>query len=655
MAVRPFPVAVLLLALLVSPVHVAATCKIGKIAELAVTMNGLRPMVSAKINGVDAQFIADSGAFFSVIAPASAAEYKLRTEPAPFPLTLRGVGGSTEALITTVKVFTLVGVPIHNVQFVVGGSDPGGGAVGLLGQNVLRLADVEYDLSNGAIRLLKPDGCGKSVMAYWSKPDQPYSVIDIAWATPSSPHTTATAFLNGAKIQILFDTGAATSVLNLRAAERAGVKTDSEGVVKTNLSHGIGSHAVQTWIAPFASFKIGDEEIRNTKLRIGETGIREADMLIGADFFLSHRIYVASSQRKLYFTYNGGPVFNLKASAPPPVAESGGADAGAAGNAGATGTAGAAAIGSQGPAGGSATTADKSAASTVAGDDLSGAAGGSAPPSNEPLPPAIPAGQPTDAAGFSRRGTAFAARRDFPHAIADLTRACELAPTEPEYFFERGKVYLGNRQPVLAMSDFDQVLKLKPDHVPALLSRAALRLARREGAGDAREGEIIADLDKASSAAAREADLRLDLGNLYARAGAFKPAIAQYDLWLDKHPRDVKAVDALAWRCRMRGLLGEDLDKALADCNRAVRERPDAGFFRDSRGLVYLRLRNFDKAIPDYDAVLRVQPKNAWALYGRGLAKLGKGMVAEGQADIAASKAVNPRAAEEAAKRGLTP
>ena len=34
-------------------------------------------------------------------------------------------------------------------------------------------------------------------------------------------------------------------------------------------------------------------------------------MLIGADFFLSHRIYVASSQRKLYFTYNGGPVFNL--------------------------------------------------------------------------------------------------------------------------------------------------------------------------------------------------------------------------------------------------------------------------------------------------------------------------------------------------------
>jgi hypothetical protein len=32
------------------------------------------------------------------------------------------------------------------------------------------------------------------------------------------------------------------------------------------------------------------------------------DMIIGADFFLSHRIYVASSQHKLYFTYNGAGV-----------------------------------------------------------------------------------------------------------------------------------------------------------------------------------------------------------------------------------------------------------------------------------------------------------------------------------------------------------
>jgi hypothetical protein len=72
---------------------------------------------------------------------------------------------------------------------------------------------------------------------------------------------------------------------------------------------GLGSRWVETWIATFPSLKIGDEEIRNARLRFADLG--EIDMLLGADFFLSHRIYVASSKGKLYFTYNGGPVFNL--------------------------------------------------------------------------------------------------------------------------------------------------------------------------------------------------------------------------------------------------------------------------------------------------------------------------------------------------------
>jgi hypothetical protein len=64
-----------------------------------------------------------------------------------------------------------------------------------------------------------------------------------------------------------------------------------------------------THLAPFSSFKVGDEEIRNPRLRVGDT--REGtDMLLGADFFLSHRIFVSNEQRKVYFTYNGGPVFS---------------------------------------------------------------------------------------------------------------------------------------------------------------------------------------------------------------------------------------------------------------------------------------------------------------------------------------------------------
>jgi tetratricopeptide (TPR) repeat protein/predicted aspartyl protease len=630
MAVRPF--AVLLSTLVTLPIAAFAAdgCKVGKIAELPVTMNGMRPIVTAKLNGVEARFIADSGAFFSLIGPASAAEYNLRTTPAP-NIVLHGIGGMATASVTTVKEFTLAGVPIKNVQFVVGGAQTPG-AVGLLGQNVLRLGDVEYDLAHGAIRLFKVEGCGKNAMVYWAKDGEAYSVMDIEWATAASPNTAGTALLNGAKLRVIFDTGADVSMLSLRIAARAGVTPNTPGVLKAGLVGGIGALGAQAWLGPFDSFKIGDEEIKHTQLRFGDLTLPDADMLIGADFFLSHRIYVASSQRKLYFTYNGGRVFDLTSRVAPAAAGPALSAAPAAADPSASGAASpaedAAALGD----------ADPGAAAV--------AASGTAPP--------VPTDQPKDAAGFSRRGAAYAARRDFAHALEDLTRACELAPMEPEYFYQRAQARLGNRQPVLALDDFNRAIDLKPDHVPALIARAGLRLSMR-GATGAASGEVLADLDKVNATVAKEADVRLALGNLYARSDALEQAIGQYDVWLDAHIREIRTPDVLASRCRARAMLGENLDKALTDCNRAVKERPQAVAYLGSRGLVYLRTGDYDKAMKDFDALLAAQPRNPWALYGRGLTKVRKGQVDAGQADIGASKLVNPGVADEATRHGLTP
>jgi tetratricopeptide (TPR) repeat protein len=249
---------------------------------------------------------------------------------------------------------------------------------------------------------------------------------------------------------------------------------------------------------------------------------------------------------------------------------------------------------------------------------------------------------------------AYAARRDFAHAIEDLTRACELAPTEAEYFYQRAEARLGNRQPALASADLDQSITLKPDYVPALVARAGLRLNRRDATGDA-GGDVLADLDKVNLSVAKEADVRLALGNLYARAGSLEQAIEQYDKWLDAHLQEIRTPEVLASRCRARAMVGQNLDKALADCNRAIKERPQAVVYLDARGLTYLRLGQYDKALKDYDAVLASLPRNPWALYGRGLVELHSGNITKGQADIAASKSVDPRVAQEAAKRGLVP
>jgi len=181
------------------------------------------------------------------------------------------------------------------------------------------------------------------------------------------------------------------------------------------------------------------------------------------------------------------------------------------------------------------------------------------------------------------------------------------------------------------------------------VARAELRVIGRDNA------QAKADLDAADQFAPKEADVRFFIGALYARAGMFALAVAQYDLWIAAHSQDVRMAEAMNGRCWARALWGQDLAKALSDCNTALKLTPNSARALDSRGLVRLRMGDFDKSIADYDAALRLQPKIAWSLYGRGLDKLRRGMTTEGQTDIAAATALQPLIAEEARKHGIGP
>jgi tetratricopeptide (TPR) repeat protein/predicted aspartyl protease len=584
-------------------------------------MNGLKPVTDAKINSNDVPFVVDSGAFFSMLSPSAAAEFKLPLRPAPFGMVVTGLGGAMESAEVTSATLTLAGITFpRKFDFIVGGNEVGGGARGLLGQNILSVADVEYDLANGVVRLIKPEGsCRKIRPIYWAKEGDAYSEMEINSATPQQPHTTGSGMINGSKVTVMFDTGSWASFVSLRAAARAGVKPDGPGVIPAGTSYGVGQGYVQTWIAPFQSFRIGSEEIRNTHLRIGDLRLQITDMVIGADFFLSHRIYVASSERKLYFTYNGGPIFNLTTRPVTPDTTAQNAPA----------------------------PANMSAPPTAENpDDTSAppAAGAAAAKDTK-----IPGGQPTNAEEFYRRGAAYLSRRDYPHALADLQRACELNPQEPKYFFERASVYYFTQQNELLDADLDTTLKLKPDDINALFWRAQRKLAKHDKTG------AIADLDAADHAAAPQANVRLPLGREYEGAGELPPAIKQYDLWIDAHGEDIDLASAYTSRCGARALMGQELDQALADCNKALRRRSDYSNALTDRGLVYLRLGKSDRAISDYSAALKQQPKNAWALYGRGLAETQLKKTADAEADINAATALAPHIREEFTKRGIAP
>ncbi len=102
----------------------ADKCEVRVAATLPVTMAGSRPMVSAKFGDKTAHFILDSGAFYSTLSRASAQEFGLQIRSIN-DFYISGVGGNVAAGVTTARNFSLAGIPIPKVDFVVAGSDTG--------------------------------------------------------------------------------------------------------------------------------------------------------------------------------------------------------------------------------------------------------------------------------------------------------------------------------------------------------------------------------------------------------------------------------------------------------------------------------------------------------------------------------------------------
>jgi tetratricopeptide (TPR) repeat protein len=555
------------------PSAAGAQCHLAKYLELPVTMRGARPIVSAQIDGKNAQFILDSGAFFSTLSPASARTYGLQLEPVPAGFELRGVNGSASASVATVHSFGLAGATIPRIEFLVGGTDTG--EVGLLGQNILGIGDVEYDLRHGAVRLIKAQGCKVDDLAYWAVSGDIVTVIPLQERTPQQVHTIGTVTLNGVKLRAVFDTGAPSTVLTLSAAKRAGVTPSSPGVVPDGVSLGLGTRALRTWTAPFNKLEIGGEIVPNPKLRISEAQLNDADMLIGADFFLTHRVYVANNAAKMLITYVGGPVFGI---------------------------------------------------TPTGANDAEG----------KPLDLTDRTREPTNAEGFSRRGAAFASNGRIDAAIADFDRAIALAPDQAHYLRQRAAARIANHQPLLAAGDIDKALAIDPADVDSRAMRAGMRLAAHDPAG---AGEDIRVLDRqlppsagerlelatmADSAGLLEVALANDDAWLKAHPeDARRPSALNGRCWvLAQLNRDLDtALDDCNAALRARPGTAAFLDSralvrvrqgdfahALADYNAALSLQPGNAWTLYMRGLVKRKAGDVSGAETDRKAALAIAP-----------------------------------------------
>ena len=347
---------------------------------------------------------------------------------------------------------------------------------------------------------------------------------------------------------------------------------------------GAGRGSSRAWTAAFDRFQLGGESVSNNHLSVADVELQD-DMLLGIDFFLSHRIYVSKKRSRMFFTYNGGPVFALNVDAPAATAAAGAA-------------------------------ADASSAQALTADEL------------------------------ARRGAASLSRNDLPAALADLDRACAMEPGNAAFFVTRAQAHAKQQDLALTLADLDAALRIDPAQVSARLQRATMLAAQGQ------PNRSLEDLAALDATLAPQSAERADMARLYASMNRPAQAIAQWTPWIAAHPHDIGREGAWNGRCWARMELDIELDKALDDCDAAVDADGKNATYLDGRAWVRLRQGDLKKSLDDFDRSLAIK-QNAWALYGRALARQGLGDAAAAQADLAAARKLDPRIDAQARKRGL--
>jgi len=286
-------------------------CTLAKMADLPVRAVGDKLVFEGAVNGQNVGFMLDTGASASLITPSTADRLKLNRAIVRGSRFF-GIGGAPDVEMALVDELKVGDGTADRRQLLVGNREIGDGVEVVLGEDFLRATDVEFDLAHNAIRLYTAKDCDAISLAYWGRDGA--NEIAIERVTMANPRIVLTVEINGQPVRAQLHSGVAASLLNRADAIQAGVIAEGAGGTAADFAR------VDGVLATVRTLTIGEESIEDASIRVADFSKRirytspgsdvpqnfeSTPMLLGADFLRSHRVLVAHSQQKLYFTYLG--------------------------------------------------------------------------------------------------------------------------------------------------------------------------------------------------------------------------------------------------------------------------------------------------------------------------------------------------------------
>jgi hypothetical protein len=298
-----------------------SACQLTRVAEIPLAVAGSRPLINGQINGQKVALLADTGTTRSTVLRSAAIRMKLH-EMQLQGMAFYGVGGPTTPTYVQLDELKLGDLPARNFSMLVTGEGRSDDAAALIGADLWAKWDDEIDLAHNVIRLIKPAGCtGDQIIYFWKGP---YSVAKMLIPGTLGDQFIVPVNIDGVTLRAQLDTGSARSMITRQGFRTLG-RPWPIGAGDDDQAHeisGLGKNRVPSMVVQFKAFTFDQETIANPKImvadifgadkvvRLGSLAPQDVarfpDMILGADFFLAHKVMISNSQRKVYIAFNGG-------------------------------------------------------------------------------------------------------------------------------------------------------------------------------------------------------------------------------------------------------------------------------------------------------------------------------------------------------------
>jgi predicted aspartyl protease len=277
------------------------------------------PIVTAMIGDKPVGLLVDTGGSLSSLTKRAVRELNLQTGQSR--IQLRNVAGQEENLEARLPSITLGRLRQEGAYFMVlpGPEDPMGPTIeefgGILGSEMLRNVDVDFDFAANKLNLVSPDHCAGNVV-YWQAP----AVAVVPMTLNATGHIMFRMELDGRRVNTMLDTGFSNTTLNLDTARRV-LRIDVNAPDVEKIGELTGGYTASAYRRRFKTLSVDGVTISNPMIDIlpnmmgsvspdaPRTGsiIREQqnglpDLILGMSTMSQMHVYIAYKERKLYFT-----------------------------------------------------------------------------------------------------------------------------------------------------------------------------------------------------------------------------------------------------------------------------------------------------------------------------------------------------------------